>query len=87
MKLLGRNRLRALYGLDDHTDAWMHSWVSELSLANWKEAKDVLCQFPRARNVSNDVFLFPVGQHLQCIEVAMVFTQAVALVVALKSTN
>lgn len=88
MKLLGRNRLRALYGLDDHTDAWLRSWVSELSQANWKEAKDVLCQFPRARNVAkNDVFQFPVGQHLQCIEVAMVFPQAVALVVDLKSTN
>lgn len=87
MKLLGRNRLRALYGLDEQTDAWVRNWVSELSLANWKVAKDVLRQFPRARNVANDVFQFPVGQHLRCIEVAMVFPQAVALVVDLKSTN
>ena len=87
MKLLGRNRLRALYGLDEQTDAWVRNWVSELSHANWKVAKDVLRQYPRARNVANDVFQFPVGQHLQYIEVAMVFSQAVALVVDLKSTN
>ncbi|MDO9191030.1 MAG: type II toxin-antitoxin system HigB family toxin [Sulfurimicrobium sp.] len=73
--------------MDDHTDAWMRSWVSELSRANWKVARDVLSQFPRARNIANDVFQFPVGQHTQCIEVAMVFPQSVALVVDLKSTN
>jgi mRNA-degrading endonuclease HigB of HigAB toxin-antitoxin module len=87
MKLLGRNRLRALYGLDDQTDTWMRSWASELSHANWKVAKDVLRQFPRARNVAGDVFQFPVGLHPQCIEVAMIFPQAIALVVDLKSTN
>lgn len=87
MKLLGRNRLRVLYGHDDQTDAWMHNWVSELSHANWKMARDVLRQFPKARNVSNDVFQFPVGDSLQFIEVAMVFPQAVALVVDLKQTT
>lgn len=87
MKLLGRNRLRALSGLDDQTDAWMRSWMSELSHANWRMAKDVLRQFPRARNVAGDVFQFPVGQHPQCIEVAMIFPQAIALVVGLKSKN
>jgi mRNA-degrading endonuclease HigB of HigAB toxin-antitoxin module len=87
MKLLGRNRLRALYGLDDQTDTWMRSWVTELSHANWKVAKDVLRQYPRARNVAGDVFQFPVGLHPQCIEVAMVFPQAIALVLDLKSMN
>lgn len=87
MKLLGRNRLRALYGLDDQTDTWMRSWVSELSNANWKVGKDVLSQFPRARNIVGDVFQFPVGQHQQYIEVAMIFPQAIALVMDLKSTN
>jgi len=87
MKLLGRNRLRALYGLDDQTDTWMRSWVSELSQANWKVEKDVLRQFPKARNVASNVFQFPVGQRNQCIEVTMIFPQAVVLVVDLKSTN
>jgi mRNA-degrading endonuclease HigB of HigAB toxin-antitoxin module len=84
MKLIGRNRLRSLYGLDDETDAWMHSWVSEVSHANWKIAKDVIRQFPKAKNVEQDIFEFPVGIQPQCIEVVMVFPQAVALVVGLK---
>lgn len=84
MKLIGRNRLRALYGLDDDTDAWMRNWVSEVSHANWKIARDVVRQFPKAKNVDRDIFEFPVGSQPQCIEVAMVFPQAVVLVVGLK---
>lgn len=87
MKLLGRNRLRVLYGIDDQTDAWLHGWVSELTHANWKMAKDVLHQFPRARSAANGVFLFPVGLQPQCIQVAIIFPQAVALVTDLRSTS
>lgn len=87
MKLLGRNRLRVLYGKDDQTDAWVRGWVSELSQANWKMAKDVLRQFPRAQGGANDVFLFPVALQPQSIQVAIIFPQAVALVTDLKSTS
>lgn len=87
MKLLGRNRLEMLYGLDDQTDEWVRNWVSELSNANWKVAKDVLRQFPRAKNIANDVFQFPVSEQQRSIEVAMMFPQAIALVVNLKHTT
>ncbi|NOT20045.1 MAG: hypothetical protein HOP24_07220 [Sideroxydans sp.] len=84
MKLIGRNRLGVLYGLDDDTDTWMHNWVSEITHANWKIPKDVIRQFPKARNIAQNIFAFPVGNQPQYIEVAMVFPQAVALVVGLK---
>jgi len=87
MKLLGRNRLGVLYGLDDQTDAWMRNWVSELTRANWNVARDVCRQFPKAKNVANDIFHFPVAEQPQCIEVAMMFPQSVALVVNLKRTT
>jgi len=83
MKLIGKNRLRELYGHDDQTDKWLRSWVSELSHANWKHAKDVLRQFPRVQSFENNVFLFPVGQRQQSIEVTMMFPQAIALIVSL----
>lgn len=86
MKLLGRNRLVVLYGLDDQTDAWMRNWVSELIYANWKVTRDVQRQFPKARSIANNVFQFPVAEHTQSIEVAIMFPQAVALVVNLKNT-
>jgi mRNA interferase HigB len=85
MKLLGRNRLRALYGVDDQTDTWMRNWIAELSHANWKKEVDVVRQFPRVHSVSANVFQFPVAQHHKYIEVFMMYPQAVALVVDLKS--
>lgn len=87
MKLLGRNRLQALYGRNHPTDTWIRNWICELSRADWMHAKDVLRQFPKARNVADDIFLFPVEQQAQCIEVTMVFTQAVALIVDLKNVQ
>jgi hypothetical protein len=84
MKLLGRNRLLPLYGIDAQTDAWMRSWVSELTHANWRVVKDVQRQFPKAQLIANDVFQFPVEQRPHCIEVAMMFPRLVALVVDLK---
>lgn len=87
MKLLGRNRLKALYGVNDQTDTWLNGWVSELSHANWKMAKDVLRQFPKASSIANDVFLFPVGLQPQFIQVAIIFPQSVALVTNLTSTS
>jgi len=84
MKLLGRNRLQVLYGLDHQTDKWLRGWISEVSYANWKQGKDVLRQFPQARSVTDSVFQFRVGLQAQCIEVSMTFSLAVAVVTDLK---
>lgn len=85
MKLLGRNRLQPLYGLDASTDAWLRGWVAEMSTASWKQDTDVLRQFPRIQATTTpNVFLFPVANRPHYIEVAMIFLHAVALVVELK---
>jgi mRNA-degrading endonuclease HigB of HigAB toxin-antitoxin module len=87
MKLLGRNRLQPLYGLDEQTDKWLCSWISEISHANWKQAKDVLRQFPQARSVTEGIFHFRVGLRAQSIEVSMTFSPALAVVTDLKHKN
>lgn len=87
MKILGRNRLDVLCGLDQQTNSWVRNWVSELSQAHWKAAKDVFLQFPKARNITANVFLFPVEQTPHCIEVSITFPQAIALVVGMRNTQ
>ncbi|MFJ3048266.1 hypothetical protein ACIPEN_20730 [Herbaspirillum chlorophenolicum] len=87
MKLHGRNKLQALYGLDTETDKWLCSWTSELIYANWKQSKDVLRQFPQAKNVANEVFQFRVGTQSVWIEVAMMFPLAIAIVTDLRRIN
>lgn len=87
MKLLGRNKLLALYGIDEQTDRWLVSWTAELSRANWKHAKDVLRQFPHAECTADAVFSFRVGLHRHCIEVSIMFPLAIAIVTDLKQIN
>ncbi len=76
-----------MYGLDDQTDKWLRSWVSEISHAIWKQPKDVFRQFPQAKSDAENVFLFPVGGNAQWIEVSMMFPLSVAVVIDLKRIN
>jgi len=87
MKLLGRNKLQALYGIDGQTDRWLVSWTSELSRANWKHAKDVLRQFPHAQCTEDNMFWFRVGQNDYCIELSIMFPLDLAVVTNLKRIN
>lgn len=87
MRLLGRDRLRVLFGTDELIDAWVRSWVSELCTANWKSAEDVLRQFPRAREIEGDTFEFPISENRQCIHVLMTFTHGIALVIAIEDIS
>ncbi|WP_076592761.1 type II toxin-antitoxin system HigB family toxin [Herminiimonas arsenitoxidans] len=87
MKLLGRNRLQALFGLDEQIDKWLVSWMSEMSHANWKHANDVRQQFPQAKCVAETIFQFRVGPHTQYIEVAMMYPLSVAVITDLKYIN
>jgi mRNA interferase HigB len=84
MKLLGRNKLHALHGIDEQIDKWLVSWVSELSCANWKHSKDVLRQFPYAQCSADGIFLFRIAPYGHCIEVSIMFPLAIVVVTDLK---
>jgi hypothetical protein len=87
MKLLGRNRLQPMYGLDDQTDTWLRNWVTEMSNANWKHPKDVFRQFPQVKSSNTGIFYFRAGVRAQYIEVSMMFPLAIAIVTDLKPVN
>lgn len=87
MKVLGRNRLNHLFGINDQTDIWVRNWLSELSYANWKVHKDVTNQYPRVKYIPSNIFLFPIADQSRYIEVAMTFHQSVALIVSLRDTT
>ena len=85
MKLIGRNRLKGLYGMDKQTDAWLYNWVSELANANWKVPQDVLQQYPKAMFTTGDKFLFKIAEQPHWIEVAITFKPPVVLVVGFRN--
>ncbi|VCS85332.1 Uncharacterized protein conserved in bacteria [Burkholderia pseudomallei] len=79
--------MQELSGLDDQTDKWLRAWISEVANANWKQAKDVLRQFPQAKCITDNVIQFRVEPQAAWIEVALSFSLAVAIVCDLKRTN
>ena len=86
MRLLGRNRLQALYGLDDPTDKWLVGWTSEILHASWKVPADVQRQFPNAAPCGVDnTFLFPVATRQYRIKIAVAFPSGIVLVTDLEN--
>lgn len=85
MRLLGRNRLQALYGLDDHTDKWVIGWTSEILHASWKVPADVRHQFPNAVFRADSTFLFPVASQPCGIKIAVAFPSGIVLVADLEN--
>ncbi|KVG06215.1 MULTISPECIES: type II toxin-antitoxin system HigB family toxin [Burkholderia] len=81
MRLLGKEKLQI--ELDADARIWLRSWIAELSCAHWKNAADVLVQFPRATFMSPDTFIFRVGAAGWSIELAVHFPLGIALVVGM----
>jgi len=82
MRLLGKDKLQV--ALDNDTRLWLSSWISELTVAHWKGAADLLTQFPRATATGPDTFVFRVGAAVWIIELAVHFPQGIALVVSME---
>ncbi|WCM20429.1 type II toxin-antitoxin system HigB family toxin [Paraburkholderia bryophila] len=82
MRLLGKDKLQV--ALDNDARVWLRSWIAELASAQWKEAGDVLAQFPRATLAAPDTFIFRVGAAVWIIELTVHFPQGIALVVSME---
>ncbi len=83
MRLIGKERLVARH-VGAVARTWLISWVSEISMANWKGPMDVVRQFPKARQESDSQFIFPVEDDIGEIDVLIAFPQGIALVTDLK---
>jgi mRNA interferase HigB len=82
MRLLGKDKLQVASDMD--TQIWLRSWISELMSAHWKDAAELLAQFPRAMATGPDTFIFRVGAAVWNIELAVHFPQEIALVVSMQ---
>lgn len=87
MKLLGRNKLQLLRGLDTTTDVWLVNWISEVVNASWKHPDDVIRQFPSVTAANADVFLFRVASQPRSIQLSIMFPLSIAVVTDLKDMS
>lgn len=80
MRLLGKNKLQELLCTDDCVNKWVCAWVTELANANWKEATDVIHQFPKARKSKSGVFIFPIGSCKKRVCIQISFQKGIAVI-------
>lgn len=84
MRLVGKEKLRALMCADESARAWVCAWVAELSNANWKQPADVSRQFPNASQSDLGHFVFPISNCNKEVCLQIAFPQGIAVITALQ---
>jgi mRNA-degrading endonuclease HigB of HigAB toxin-antitoxin module len=86
MRLLGRNHLQTISGLNAQTDSWLTAWVYEIVNANWKEPIDLVKQYRSVIQLNNSTYLFQVTAFDGFVELHISFQQGIALITAIKKS-
>lgn len=84
MRVLGKAKLYPIIHTNDVVSVWVRAWIAELTFANWKQAADVIQQFPNVHMSANGLFNFPVGNTDQYISVQLAFPQGIAVITGIK---
>jgi mRNA-degrading endonuclease HigB of HigAB toxin-antitoxin module len=81
MRLLGKQRLQALSGINFETDVWLSAWTAELTNAYWKDVGSVLDAFPRAQQLDQiSCIFFVCGIKSLGIKVTFQFERSIAVI-------
>jgi mRNA-degrading endonuclease HigB of HigAB toxin-antitoxin module len=83
LRLIGREKLMPLRGQNQETARWVAHWSAELRDAHWKRPTDIAHQFPKAKQLGNSNFLFPIPKQKIAIHLLIAFPQGVALIIAI----
>lgn len=85
MKLLGRNLLDPIRNLDDETDRWIKSWMSEIVTSTWRMPADVTKHYPTAHVEDECHVQFKVANQMTRVQVAFSFAHGIAIIDGLKN--
>ena len=87
MKLIGRNHLQLISGIDPEIDRWLCAWVSEILNARWKTHHDVVGQYPSVTYRDDGVFWFPVASKRGRVETVLGFQHGIALITSVSESR
>ena len=85
--LLGKGRLRKLYGINPDINTWLSAWVAEVSYSVWRTSTDISEHFPKVIKVSNDLFSFPVLSSKYSVRVILNFDKGIVLVTDIQANE
>ncbi|KTH94621.1 hypothetical protein ASV14_19765 [Enterobacter cloacae subsp. cloacae] len=81
MRLIGKQRLHALSGINCETDVWLSAWTAELTNAYWKDVQSVIDAYPRAQKIDHvSCVFFVCGIKTLAIRVTFQFDRSIALI-------
>lgn len=80
MLVLGRHHIDRLQRDLPSERRWLSIFMTELSHANWKRPQDIATHFPRAKQITEVTYQFPVGDAGPSVHVAICFKSATAIV-------
>ncbi|WP_411753192.1 hypothetical protein [Serratia sp. (in: enterobacteria)] len=84
MHLVGRDKLEDVKLADPAYRCWVNAWVSELIRAHWRSKEDIYEHFPKAVEVTDNVFLFKVENSSFSIETLFCFNQLAVIITSVK---
>ncbi len=79
MRLIGKEKLLCLRGINDEIDTWLSVWITELSNSSFNQV-NLQDNFPRMVNLENSIFIFPVYSSNYSVEVILCFKRSIALI-------
>lgn len=87
MRLIGREKLNNLGGMEAEVEKWVRAWVAEVADAHWRQPNDVTEQFPNAKYQGQGCFVFPIGHCQLTIQLRVAFAHGVALISDLNTSE
>lgn len=82
MRLIGREKLLPLKEQGSRVKTWLTVWTAEVTQAHWTNSGDLLREFPKARDMGDDIFQFNVGDEDIAVNVLISFTHSTALIIS-----
>jgi mRNA-degrading endonuclease HigB of HigAB toxin-antitoxin module len=79
MRLIGKEKLLDLSGINDEIDTWLSVWITELSNSSFNQVT-LRDNFPRMVNIKNSIFIFPVYSSNYSVKVILCFKRSIALI-------
>lgn len=79
MRLIGKEKLFCLRGINDEIDTWLSVWITELSNSSFNQV-NLQDNFPRMVNLENSIFIFPVYSSNYSVKVILCFKRGIALI-------
>ena len=81
MKLIGREKLTTLKGINNEIDKWVAIWVMELTKKAWFSHLELEYDYPQMEILEgSSIFIFPVSSSNHTVKVCFYFEKKIALI-------